>query len=147
MASVQSRNRRQHVTIPEAALDLGQPRLDQLPQPVLDFHGLRWATPTTRNMIKNGRHPTTNQNHSVRTAKSELPTAPMDWTTPAYRQESANARKVHRAPWSMWKVAPARLPHVRYAAARGLVTRSVRMWSAIARPTRRREQRCITVAT
>ena len=54
--------------------------------------------------------------------------------------------EVYWAPWSLWKIAPARLPRVRSAACRALMTSSVRMWSAIAQPARRREHRSMTVA-
>lgn len=40
---------------------------------------------------------------------------------------------------------PARLPRVRTAAGKASVTRSARMWSAIAQPAKRREARSMTV--
>ena len=47
---------------------------------------------------------------------AEEPTLPMDWVTPAARQASAKARELYWVPWSLWKIAPARLPRVRCAA-------------------------------
>jgi hypothetical protein len=44
------------------------------------------------------------------------------------------------------KIAPPRLPRVEAASVRASATRSVRRWSAIAQPARRREQQSITVA-
>ena len=49
-------------------------------------------------------------------------------------QAAAKALDVYWAPWSVCMIARARLPRVRSAACRASMTRSVRMWSAIAQP-------------
>lgn len=67
------------------------------------------------------------------------PTELMLRRTPADLQASAKALLVYWAPWSVRMIDPALLPRVRIAAARASVTRSARMWSAIAQPARRRE--------
>lgn len=83
---------------------------------------------------------------SASALSAELPIALMLRRTSADLQAWANALLVYGAPWSVCMIDPARLPRVRLAAARASVTRSARMWSAIAQPARRREASSMTVA-
>lgn len=70
----------------------------------------------------------------------------MDCVTPNSPHRSANSRLVYCAPWSVWKTAPAMPPRVAAAAFSASATSSVRMWSAIDHPARRREKQSTTVA-
>ena len=85
-------------------------------------------------------------NASAAALSAELPIAAMDLRTPACVQAAANAFAVYCDRWSVWKIAPARLPRERSASVSASRTGSVRMWSAIANPASRLAHRSMTVA-